>query len=82
MALGVAEGGLRFSLREKKMVNRWVCRLAFVGLMMVSVAAMSGCRSMSHGRRGSDGCRGCNQSNQLRARAPADMPMEQGHDQH
>ncbi len=64
------------------MANRWVCRLAFVGLMILSVAAMPGCRSTSHGRRGFDCCRGCNQSNQLRVETPSEMPMEEGNHQH
>ena len=63
------------------MLNRWVCRLAFVGLFIVSVAAMPGCRSTSHGRLGA-GCGGCNDRHEVRALTQSEMPMEQGHNQH
>ncbi len=81
MAQGAAEGGLRFNLKEKEMANRWVCGLAFVGLMIVSVAAMTGCRSTSHGRRGA-GCGGRNERHQLPAATQSEMPMEKDQHQH
>ncbi len=55
------------------MLNRWIHRLAFVGLLAASVATMPGCRSTSHGRRGSN-CQGCNQSNRPRMQ---DAPHQQ-----
>ena len=82
MALAVAEGGLRSNhSKEKKMANRWVYRLAFVGLMMISVAATTGCRSASHGRRGA-GCGGCNERAGLQAKTKPEMPMEGSQHQH
>ena len=82
MALGAAEGGLRSNQpKEKKMANRWVCRIAFVGLMIVSVAASTGCRSTSHGRYGA-GCGGCKDRRHLPAGTQSEVPMEEGHHQH
>ncbi len=82
MPLEMAEGGLRFNdSKEKKMANRWVCRVAFVGLMMLSVAAMTGCRTMSHGRR-SGGCGGCSDGQQPQPELRSEMSMEQSRHQH
>ena len=55
------------------MDNRWVCRFAFVGLTILSVAVVTGCRSTSHGRS-DDGCRGCNDRRQVQTETTSAMP--------
>jgi hypothetical protein len=63
------------------MANRWVYRLALVGLMIVSVSAATGCRTTSHGRRGA-GCGGCNERTGMQAKTQPEIPMEGSQHEH
>ncbi len=60
------------------MLNRWAFRIAVVGFLFASVAAMPGCRSTSHGRR-DHGCARCSERNDLRDAPPSEVASRNNH---